>query len=128
MAAPPLGRSTCCGDGGPGLHEFLDGVVVAEEFECFLEAVEVVGADQDGCGSTVAGDDDTFVLAVHAIDEFGESVLHVTQRVSRHGHDCATRSQTAATRSDLGELMDRRRSGFDHAARFEATPEWPRRR
>jgi hypothetical protein len=31
------------------------------------------------------------VFAFYAVEELGESILHVPQRISRHGHDCATR-------------------------------------
>ena len=48
--------------------------MVAEQFEGLFEAVEVVRADQHSSGSTVAGDDDSFVFAVDAVDEFGESI------------------------------------------------------
>ena len=91
-----------------GLDELPDRVMVAEEFEGLFETVEIVGADQHGGGSTVAGDDDAFVFTVDAVDEFGESILHVPQRVRRHGHDCATpRDGRQPTRSSRPGAMHR---------------------
>jgi hypothetical protein len=62
-----------------GFHQFSHEVVVTEQFEGLLEAVEVVRTDQYGGGSAVAGDDHAFVLAVDAVDELGEPVLYVPQ-------------------------------------------------
>ena len=63
---------------------------VAEDGQGLLEASEVIRADEHRRRSPVASDDDTFVLALDAIDEVREAVLDVAQGVCGHGHDCAT--------------------------------------
>ena len=75
--------------------------MVAKQFEGLFETVEVVWADQNGRRSTVAGDDNSLVFTVDAVNEFGEPVLHIPQRISRHGHDRASASEGGATRPEI---------------------------
>ena len=89
------------GDGCFGLEQGSHGIAVAQQFECLFQAPEIVRADQDRRGSTIAGNDDTLVLAVDPVNEFGEPIFHVPERIGcRHGHDCAT--------VDLGRQPSRR--------------------
>jgi len=51
---------------------------VGEELQGLLEVFEVLHVQDDRSGPTVLGDDDTPVLALQPLDDFGESVLQVS--------------------------------------------------
>jgi len=52
------------------LDEISDCFGVTEEFECLLQAVEVVWTNEDRGRPTVASDHDALVFPIHAVDEF----------------------------------------------------------
>jgi hypothetical protein len=78
------------GNGSFGGVERMDGVRVAEHFDCLFEAGEIVRADHHDGRAAVAGYDDSLMLTFNAIDVLGEAVLHGSQRLSAHGYNCAT--------------------------------------
>jgi ligand-binding sensor protein len=64
---------------GVGLSDVLKRGRVAEHLDGFLELGQILNADQDSGDTTIAGDDDTLVLMLDAIDDLAEVVANSPQ-------------------------------------------------
>jgi len=91
-------------DGSLSGDQVLDGYFVTEKFKRFFQTGKVLGTDQYRSRSTVASNDDALVFAGDAIDKLGESILNVSQRVCRHGHNCAQRLEGSNLQEELRVL------------------------
>jgi hypothetical protein len=80
--------------------QLADRSLVAEKIQGLFQAVEVIGANENGGWPTIARNDDAFVLALDSVDELRESIFHVPQGISRHGYNCATVFQDFARLRD----------------------------
>jgi len=56
----------------------------------FFKRFEIVGAHEDCGRRSILRNDDTLVMLVGAIDEFRKAISDSSERLSRHGHNCAT--------------------------------------
>lgn len=59
------------------LQQVSDGFPIAQERERFFQALEVVWANQHSCRTAVARHNNSFVLAVDAVDELGKPIFDV---------------------------------------------------
>lgn len=60
---------------GPVCFDKLsDGVRIAQNCECLLQRLEIVGTDENRGRCPVAGDHDTLMMALNPVDKLRESV------------------------------------------------------
>ena len=72
------------------LADVRHGFTVTEDFQGLFDRDEILIPDQYGGWPAVAGDHDALVLPLGSVDEIGQVVTHVAQRLHGHGHS-ATR-------------------------------------
>lgn len=70
------------------LADVGQGLRVTEDGQGLLEFGQVLGAEDDGDGSAVAGDGDALVFALHPRDHIAEVVADVAEWLNGHVHNC----------------------------------------
>src|SRR3954447_7769731 len=87
VLAQHLGRLAVeLGETVPDLGEQLG---PAQSVERLFEGLEVIDAEQHGCGAAVLGDHDTLVFSLHLVHHLREVVLDILERhllIRRHGY------------------------------------------
>ena len=71
--------------------ELGNGYGIAQNGDGLFEGFEVIWVDENGRRGSVSGDDDAFVMSLDSFDELRESISDRPERLTRHGHNCATR-------------------------------------
>ena len=73
------------------LDQLGNSLGVAENGDGLFEGFEIIGVDENGGRSPVARDHHVLVVALDSFDELREPISDRPKRLTRHGHNCATR-------------------------------------